>query len=193
MDLSTIRLRLRDYRPSIVDHNGYRRAAVAMILRERGGECEALLIQRSERPNDPWSGHMALPGGRHDPDDGDDLLRTAARETQEEVGIDLEQHGHLLGGLDDIQAIARDRPISLVIRPYVYALAGDVVPRPDGHEVRETVWLPLSHLTRPEGQGIYMRRLDGTSQEFPAFVYRGYTVWGLTYRMLCSFLSLLRE
>jgi 8-oxo-dGTP pyrophosphatase MutT (NUDIX family) len=191
VDLHGIRERMRGYRPALVKTNGQRRAAVAMILRGRENDSEVLLIQRSERPYDPWSGHMALPGGREDPDDRD-LARTAVRETREEVGIDLLQSAQLLGGLDDVQAVARDRPLQMIIRPYVYALAGDVEPHPDGHEVSATVWLPLSFLTRPEAKGVYTRRLQGVAQEYPAFVYCGYTVWGLTYRMLTRLLELLK-
>ena len=62
------------------------RAAVAMVLRPAaGGASEVLLIERAEKPGDPWSGHMAFPGGRLDPSDPDPRF-TAERETFEEVG-----------------------------------------------------------------------------------------------------------
>ena len=191
MDLQTISERLRGHRPTVAAHNGHTRAAVAIILRERDRSCDVLLIQRSERADDPWSGHMAFPGGREDASDPE-LLHTAARETQEEVGIDLRTAANLLGHLDDLQAIARDRPIGMVIRPYVFALAHEVAARPDRREVRDTVWLPLSFLTGPEAKGTYRRELNGEGQDFPAFVYQGYTIWGLTYRMLTGFLELVR-
>ena len=63
-------------------------AAVAAILRESEGKLELLLIRRSSRASDPWSGQMALPGGRRDPSDPS-LRQTAIRETLEEVGLDL--------------------------------------------------------------------------------------------------------
>jgi 8-oxo-dGTP pyrophosphatase MutT (NUDIX family) len=192
MDIVTIRERLRRYQPSTVDSPGHARAAVALILRERNGECETLLIQRSERAHDPWSGHMALPGGREHPSDGD-LARTATREAHEEIGIDLADSAELLGKLDDLQAIARDRPLSLLIRPFVYGLSRDVSPQPYAEEVRSTVWVPLSFLRRPDSRGVYSRDLNGGLQEFPAFVYQGYTIWGLTYRMLTGFLDLCRD
>ena len=67
-----------------------RHAAVAMILRDRvEGGAEALFIKRSERDDDPWSGQMALPGGRREPDDHS-LEHTARRETHEEVGLALD-------------------------------------------------------------------------------------------------------
>lgn len=191
LDLATIRERLQRHHPNIADHNGHSRAAVAVILREQDNQCEVLLIERSDRINDPWSGHMAFPGGREDALDRE-LATTAARETHEEVGIDLAASAQLLGHLDDVQAVSRDRPLRMIIRPYVYALTHDVAPRPDHREVKSTIWLPLPYLAEPEAKGTYTRRLDGTAQDFPAFVYQGYRVWGLTYRMLTGFLELVR-
>ena len=52
------------------------------------GDPEVLFIKRSARQGDRWSGHVALPGGRRDPTDKDDVA-AAVRETREEVGLDL--------------------------------------------------------------------------------------------------------
>ena len=52
------------------------------------GDPEVLFIKRAPRVGDKWNGHVALPGGKRDPEDSDDAV-TAAREALEEVGIDL--------------------------------------------------------------------------------------------------------
>src|SRR6185503_17634978 len=67
--------------------NPLRLAVVALVLREGLEGPELLVIKRSEAEHDHWSGHMALPGGRVEPED-ESLLATAARETFEEVGLD---------------------------------------------------------------------------------------------------------
>jgi hypothetical protein len=54
------------------------------------GDPELLFIKRAARIGDKWNGHVALPGGKRDPEDGDDEV-TAAREAMEEVGIDLSE------------------------------------------------------------------------------------------------------
>src|SRR5262245_1701845 len=56
-----------------------RQAAVAAILRDKPHGTEVLLIRRAARDGDPWSGHMAFPGGQREPEDRD-LLTTAERE-----------------------------------------------------------------------------------------------------------------
>ncbi len=191
MNLANIRRCLAAYQPHRVDDTRVSRAAVAMILRERGDDTEVLLIQRAERDGDPWSGHMALPGGRRAPTDRD-VIHTAARETHEEVGIDIQSHGEVLGALDELHAIARHRPIDLVISPIVWNLRTSVEPTPHSVEVEDTVWVPLSFLQSSAAHGVHRRTLDGIKQEYPAYCYRGYTVWGLTHRILSRFLELVR-
>src|SRR5688572_23556785 len=97
---------------------GVARAAVALLLAPGVDELELLLIRRAERSDDPWSGHMALPGGREDPGDAT-LLATAVREVREEVGIELNR-AMLLGELDDLRPSSA--PARIVVRPFVFAL-----------------------------------------------------------------------
>ena len=166
-------------------------AAVTMLLEEREGDTSILLIHRAERRGDPWSGHMAFPGGFREPSESD-LFHTAVRETREEVGIDIERHGERIGVLDDVRA-ASHRPVDLIIRPYVCALTAEVSLCPQAKEVQQAVWIPLAALERPETKSVYRRGLGGHESEFPAFMYRGFTIWGLTYRMLSTLLALVRE
>ena len=58
-------------------------AAVLVCLHDDA----VLLARRALHPEDPWSGHAALPGGRWEPGDTS-LLETALREAREELGID---------------------------------------------------------------------------------------------------------
>ncbi|MEP6687797.1 MAG: NUDIX domain-containing protein, partial [Gemmatimonadales bacterium] len=78
-----------------------------------------LLIRRADRAGDPWSGHMALPGGRREETDPD-LVATAVRETFEEVGLSLAP-ADLLGSLDDVVPRTPVLP-PIAVRPYVFAL-----------------------------------------------------------------------
>jgi 8-oxo-dGTP pyrophosphatase MutT (NUDIX family) len=192
MKLEDIRARLGAYRPALIEEERVARASVAMVLGNGAGGVELLLIQRATRDNDPWSGHMALPGGRRDPDDAD-VLATAMRETQEEVGIDLAADAEPIGRLDELRAIARHRPLDLVISPVVFALRRAVALTLSPREVESAVWVPLSFFWSPEARATYSRTLDGIASEFPAFRYDRYTIWGLTHRILEGFLAVLRD
>jgi 8-oxo-dGTP pyrophosphatase MutT (NUDIX family) len=168
-----------------------RRAAVAAILRPnaRSLEAEVLLIRRAERVGDPWSGHMAFPGGHKESDDPD-LLATAVRETEEEIGLDLRQHEYI-GQLDELPATIRGMRVGISIAPHVFALRGEASFRPN-YEVAEIVWGELGPMARGEVDAVKEWRYDGEVRQAPGFRVGDQIVWGLTHRMLMSLFDLLR-
>ncbi len=163
-----------------------RRAAVAVILRFAGLEPEVLLIRRVEHPEDPWSGQISLPGGHVD--EGDvDLIATAMREAHEEVGIDLERSGRLLGRLGRVQARARGRIVPMGITPFVFACPDDVEPVA-GHEAEEVFWFPLRRAASGELSGVHAYDEKGRVFELPCWRFEGRVIWGLTHQMLSALL-----
>lgn len=191
MRIDTIRQQLTHFRPAAVDATGCARAAVAVVLREENAGAEFVVIHRAHRGGDPWSGHMALPGGRQHASDRD-LFMTATRETREEIGVDLERCGELLGHLDDLRAIGRGRPLDLIITPFVCAVTAPVELTPNHREVQSAFWVPLASLRRHDTRGIFRHRHGGQEIEHPAFIYQGRTIWGLTHRILSGLLDVLR-
>lgn len=191
LDLHTIRVALenRAYRPATL-LGDEQFAAVAVVLRERNGEAEVLLIRRADHPGDPWSGHMAFPGGRSDPTDGD-LLHTAVRETEEEVGLTLSRDAHLIGRLDDVPAFARGKRVGLVIGVFVFAIADDPKLEPNLAEVKETIWANLPELARGDANATFTYRYEGQDVALPAYDVEGRIVWGLTHRMLGALFEVL--
>jgi 8-oxo-dGTP pyrophosphatase MutT (NUDIX family) len=168
MRLEHIRTRLAGYRPQVIEEPTVARASVAVILREGDGGLELLLIQRAARDSDPWSGHIAFPGGRRDPDDAD-VVGTARRETYEEVGIDLAARGEPIGRLDELRAVARHRPLDLVISPIVFAVREPQTLQLNRREVESAAWVPLPFFWSDPARVSYTRTLDGITSEFPAF------------------------
>ena len=158
-----------------------RRAAVALVLRDGPPGVELLFIRRAEHPEDPWSGQMAFPGGRSEPGDAD-LLATAVRETEEEIGVDLAREAEYLGPLDEVRAMARMRPVDLAIAPYVFRLRRDVALRPN-HEVRSVHWIALDELVREERRSVMDYPDQGSTLQFPCLRVEDVVIWGLTYRM----------
>jgi 8-oxo-dGTP pyrophosphatase MutT (NUDIX family) len=190
MNIDHVRKRLATHEPQMVALPGMSQAAVAIVLRERQPTAEFIAIHRAERHGDPWSGHMALPGGRHQAGDAD-LAQTVARETCEEVGVDLSTSADLLGSLDDVQAVGSGKLLPLVIRPYVFALRHDVTLRPNAEEVQAAIWVPMLELRDPARASTLRREVSGLPQALPAWTVQGYTIWGLTHRILSGMLALL--
>ena len=158
------------------------RAAVALVLRDGGpGGIELLFIRRAEHEKDPWSGHMGFPGGRAEPGDTG-LESTAVRETLEETGLDLAGEGECLGALDEVKALARGRPVDLVIAPFVFRLRRPLDGAPS-HEVVSLHWLPLERLLAPGSRSTLQYQYEETVLDLPCLRIDGLVIWGLTYRM----------
>lgn len=170
-----------------------RRAAVAAILRDGdAGELECLFIRRAERPSDPWSGHMAFPGGRYEERDPD-LEATAIRETEEEVGIDLRANGELLGRLDDVIPGSARGLTSLVVSPFVWRLHTPPDLVPNGIEVDEIHWAALAPMMRGDVDATFPYTWRGQPMEFPGYRVGAHVVWGMTHRMLQTFFARIRR
>ena len=184
--LLRMRERLGRDHPDSADDPSLIWAAVAIVMAPDPDAI--LLIRRAERIGDPWSGHMALPGGRRQLEDTD-LLATAIRETREEVGIPLTPDS-LLGRLEDVVPRTPVLP-PIAVRPYVF-LTSSRPPVSLNSEVTAASWVPLRHLLRPDTYHPVRLEIAGQSRMVPAFELEDGIVWGMTERILTSLLNLLR-
>lgn len=183
MRIHEVKLALSKTLPAPADPVADRTAAVAAILRDSDARgLEVLFIQRAEREGDPWSGHMAFPGGRREAVDSD-LLATAVRETCEEIGIDLVRSAELVGVLDDQEATGRATQKTLPTRPFVFELNSDPKLTPN-EEVTDIVWTPVLPLIRGDQRTTMNITYKGMPYALPGWDLGGRVVWGLTYRML---------
>jgi 8-oxo-dGTP pyrophosphatase MutT (NUDIX family) len=178
-------------REIIAEEKAVRLAAILLALRAReDGEPELLMIKRAEAEGDPWSGHIACPGGRMEPGDRD-LSVTAVRETWEETGIDVAKDGRLLGQLDDLRPRSPLLP-PIVIRPYVALVRSDLVLVPSP-EVASAFWVPISALRERASWGMGLVEARGGRRNVSTFQHGEHTVWGLTERVLRQFLTYVGE
>lgn len=160
---------------------GLRLAAVSLVLRN-GKNPQVLLIKRAEREGDPWSGQIAFPGGKMQPDDGT-LREAAAREAWEEVGIDLRHGARFLGYGEPTPTHMGE----MEVFPCVFRLTQDVVVIPNG-EVASYRWVGLEELVSPKVMATYRLVSEGRDLELPALALGDYLVWGLTHRVITSLL-----
>lgn len=149
-------------------------AATALVLATDGnGQADVLFIERARRHGDRWSGHMALPGGKRDPEDVD-LAATARRETLEEVGVHLPT---AVGRLDDLRSPGRPGRVAT----FVHVVDGRPATTPEPGEVAAVVWIPLAHLFDRSNSVRHFHRLVGP---FAGIRHEHRTVWGLTLATL---------
>ena len=181
---------LADYEPREIDAEpAVRLAAILLVIREReDGEPELLMIKRAEVERDPWSGHIACPGGRMEPQDAD-LAATAIRETLEETGVDVVRDGRIIGQLDDLSPTPMALP-PIVIRPFVAIVRGDVE-IVASEEVALSFWVPLALLIARHPWGTETVHVRGAALSVSAFQHGVYTVWGLTERVLRQLVGML--
>lgn len=169
--------------------SGIRHAAVAMVF---AGDAEApdlCLIRRADRAGDPWSGHMAFPGGKQEP--GDASMRSSAeRETLEEVGLKLEE-SHFLAGLPHTPVRSGGNDTGMRLFPFVYYMGERAVPLAPNGEVAEAFWIPFSYILDKKNCAEMPLRRNGELLKFPSVTYGAHHIWGMTYRVLAQFAGML--
>lgn len=152
-------------------------AAVLVCLHDDA----VLLARRALHPEDPWSGHAALPGGRWEPGD-ESLLATALREAREELGIELLDHGRLLGALGT--HVGRGRRVSGVRIAVFVAALDERPPLQLSAELDAVYWVPLASLVP-----VTARVAELPDDDVPAYALElpgaeTLVVWGITYAIL---------
>ncbi len=177
---AAVQVGLAQHQPCLVGSTDKTRAAVAVILGPTPAGLQLLFIERAQHPDDPWSGHIAFPGGRIEA--SDPSPRTAAeRETLEEVGLDL-SGAEYWGRLDDLTGYM----LPVVVSGFVYRLE-----KPTtlvlSQEVESAFWIGAQRLRDPSKQTQYRMRRRGAEQAFPALDLLGPNrplLWGITFRLV---------
>jgi 8-oxo-dGTP pyrophosphatase MutT (NUDIX family) len=187
--LQLIETRLAGHRPSRkLLRPLMKRSAVAMILQVREGELNILMIKRAERKGDPWSGHMAFPGGRMDREDRNGFA-AAVRETEEEVGLLLGPEDRCIGRLSDLNARPHKGAFGMAVSPFVFHLEREVTFIPN-YEVAEVVWVPLEFLLDTDNRERMVWERTGVKIPLPCYFYEGRRIWGLSLAMLDELMDL---
>lgn len=157
-------------------------AAVSLLLKQSRVDFEVLLVKRVKNPQDPWSGQMALPGGKREPDDKD-LKDTVKRETMEETGVALGD-SNFLGVLT---AVKSEHKPEVKILPFVALLAGNPKLKLCRDELESYVWVPYESIVQSRGT------VEFAFGKYPAYMVADPAVWGITYKILSQFIQAVKK
>ncbi|NNM11485.1 MAG: CoA pyrophosphatase [Pseudomonadales bacterium] len=171
-----------------------RRSAVAVVLdSDVLADASLLLIRRAQHERDPWSGHMAFPGGRKEDFDRNGLA-TAKREMHEEVGFDIDAAsagslGRVIGRLSDFSTRRRAIPIEMIVSPYVFQIEARPRLSPN-YEVDDALWIPLAYFADPANRSKIDFEYNGRNHAMPSVPYSdSHVVWGMTLKMIDELLA----
>ena len=167
---------------------GYRTAAVlALIVPDPiNSNPRIVLIERSEGPVS-HSGQISFPGGKREGDE--DLLATALREANEELGIQANQVS-LLGGLTSLYI----PPSNFLVHPFLGYMSEIPEFILSETEVKRVLLLPvLSFLDQENISNEIFKSSNGTSVEAPTYRIDDVTIWGATAMMIAEISSLINS
>lgn len=156
-------------------------AVLAPLYRDADGRLGLVFIRRS--PFGLHGGQIAFPGGRREPEDAD-LLSTALREAEEEIGL-ARDGVEVLATLPVIETIAT----GFRVAPFLGRLTGPLAPwRRQEREIDEILEVPLEDLLDPGAHAVETWQLPGwpEAREIPFYRIGPYKLWGATYRIVES-------
>jgi 8-oxo-dGTP diphosphatase len=155
-------------------------AAVALLIKGTTNP-SILFVKRIQNPTDPWSGQIALPGGKRDGKDKN-LKDTVIRETLEETGINLKRYRFL--GIMSAQN-STPRP-EIKVLPFAIFLEHEPAITLSERELEKYVWIPIEKLAQNKATVTF------SFGESPAYVINDTVIWGLTYRIIEELMQILK-
>jgi 8-oxo-dGTP pyrophosphatase MutT (NUDIX family) len=159
---------------------GFRRAGVLVPLILNGGGTELLFTRRTDHV-ETHKGQISFPGGMSDEGD-EDIVQTALRETEEELGIGA-SHVEIRGILDDLAV-----PSGFIITPVVGVLSGLPPLRPNPQEVAEAFTVPVGFFCDTRNGRSELRDFRGAKREVWFYQHGEHNIWGATAMIVRSLL-----
>jgi len=159
-------------------------AAVSLVFSISNNSIQLLFIKRAKHPKDPWSGHVAFPGGGYELEDQNSLLNTAIRETKEELGVELNKASYV-GCITPVSGPVISNDKTVRIAPHVFIVDEQLELTPN-YEVDHGFWIPLETLIKqdnihtfshPSAKGYQMNGIDLGLES-------GTLLWGLSLDIL---------
>lgn len=148
------------------------------------GEGERVILTKRTAHLSNHAGQISFPGGRVDREDPD-VIATALRETEEEIGLDR-AHVSILGALD-----AYVTGTGFVVVPVVGLVRPGFTLLPAQHEVAEVFEVPFGFLMDHRNHQRHKGVFNGVERQWWAMPYREHYIWGATAGMLRNLHELL--
>jgi 8-oxo-dGTP pyrophosphatase MutT (NUDIX family) len=157
-------------------------SAVLVPIYNKEGQCHILFIHRTDNVKE-HKGQISFPGGARQ--DGESLLDTALRESQEEVGLSPNEV-EILGELDDTTTVVSN----YIVTPFVGIIPGPNDLRADGWETDELIEVPIAALLAKSSREDKEEVIGGQPVTSYFYHYGDRVIWGATARILHQFLEL---
>lgn len=179
--IQLVRSRLIEYQPRRIHQQGIRNAAVMVLFLKRESDEPNLLFTKRTDLVETHKGQISFPGGMADPAD-EDLLMTALRETEEEVGIGSENI-EPLGRLDDFYTVT-----NFIISPFAGSINGKFQYKINHQEVAEVLEVPLALFLTDNYFEIKKWEYKGMKFDVYFYHYKNNVIWGATAFILNRFI-----
>jgi 8-oxo-dGTP pyrophosphatase MutT (NUDIX family) len=161
--------------------NTPRRPAAVLIGIRDDREQRVVLTVRTDTLQQ-HAGQVAFPGGRVELNDAD-VVATALRESEEEIGLDAGMVTPL-GFLEAFETIS-----GYSVTPVVARIAANAVLKPDPGEVAEVFEVPFAFFLEPANLRRYTMDFRGHRREMVEFLHAGYRIWGVTAAIIYNLLK----
>ncbi|WP_028240485.1 CoA pyrophosphatase [Stutzerimonas azotifigens] len=183
--LDDIFQRVRDYSPRLLEPEGTLPEAAVLMPITRSDAPELVLTLRASGLS-THGGEVAFPGGRRDPEDAD-LVQTALREAEEEVGL-APGLVEIVGPLSSL--VSR---YGIHVTPYVGFVPDYFEYRPNDAEIASVFSVPLEFFRQDPREVTHRIDYVGQSWYVPAYQYGDYRIWGLTATMIVELVNVIYD
>ena len=143
----------------------------------------SLLFTKRTETVEHHKGQISFPGGRFD-DSDQNLLETALRETEEEVGIHR-SHIQIIGHLPTMPTVKSNFKVT----PYIGLIHSDPKLNLNTHEIDSAFFVPFSFLLDPKNSVLETYSMNGIQYKIKAYHFQDHRIWGVTGRILQMFLE----
>ncbi|MBD8705812.1 CoA pyrophosphatase [Pseudomonas sp. CFBP 13711] len=175
--------RMSSHTPVMLETDARFPEAAVLLPITRSAEPELVLTLRASGLS-THGGEVAFPGGRRDPEDPD-LIFTALREAQEEIGLPP--------GL--VEVIGPLSPLiskhGIKVTPYVGVIPDFVEYTPNDGEIAAVFSVPLDFFRQDAREHTHRIDYQGRSWYVPSYRFGEYKIWGLTAIMIVELMNLL--